>query len=912
MKKVLISLIVCMQAMISFAQTDKYPTIDIPYKKFVLDNGLTLLVSEDHKIPMVAFNIWYHVGSKNEKPGKTGFAHLFEHIMFTGSEHYENFDEVMQTVGGGSNNGTTNNDRTNFFENFTSTGLDRVLWVESDRMGFLLNGLDSNKVEIQRGVVQNEKRQGDNQPYAIAEDLTIKSTYPVGHPYSWSVIGSMEDLSAASLEDVKEWFRTYYGPNNAIMVIAGDVNTDEVLEKVKKYFGSIPSSPPIARHSEWIAKMTGKHVQTAQDRVPQARLQKTWNVAAWGTKDITYLDLLSSVLTNGVSSRLYKRLVYDEQLCTDIWSYNNGAEIGEQFNIGANAKPGVSLGKVDTIINEELNKIFTSGVTSAELELAKTGYFSSFIKGMERIGGFGGKSDILAESETYGGSPDYYKKIQSWIKNATPADLQKAAKDWLTDGEYVLNIVPYGDFTSSESSLDRKVMPPVGDTPLATFPAITSFTLSNGLKVYLAERHDAPLVSMAVMFDAGYEADQFSQPGTTRLMSSMMTEGTTTKTAVQISDMANALGADLGVSSSAISTAVTLKSLKSNLDPSLGLMTDVMLNPSFPQSNFERVQKEQIIGIGQEKANPQSLSSRIIPGLLYGKGSPLSNPMSGSGYENTVSKIKREDLVSCHDTWMGVNNATMVVAGDVTEAELKPMLEKYLASWKSHVVPKKIVTKAPTSTVPTVYLIDMPDADQTMISAVELSPAPSAPGNDAMRLMNTMLGGSFLSRINQNLREDKHWSYGAGSYFFDTKNQGLFITFAPVQTDKTKESLVELMKELKQVNGAKPITEDEFRKEQNATLLEIPGRWETNSNIRGTIQGTLLYDKGLDYPGKYASIIKNLTLNDIKAAAASLVKPEHLTWVVIGDRKKIEAGVRELKIGNVKILDADGKEIVKP
>ncbi len=892
------------------AQAKKaYPNIDIPYKKFVLDNGLTLIVSEDHKIPMAAFNIWYHVGSKNEKTGKTGFAHLFEHIMFTGSQHYPDFDRVMQTVGGGSNNGTTNNDRTNFFENFTSAGLDRVLWVESDRMGFLLNGLDSAKVEVQRGVVQNEKRQSDNQPYSIAEELTIKSTYPSNHPYSWSVIGSLQDLSAASLDDVKEWFKTYYGPNNAILSIVGDVKIEEVLEKVKKYFGDIPASPPIAKHSAWIAKMSGTHVQTAQDRVPQARLQKTWNVPAWGTKEITYLELLSSVLTSGVSSRLYKRLVYDDQLCTDIWSYTNGSEAGEQFYIGANAKPGIDLTKINGIINEELKKVFTTGVTVPELELAKTTYFANFIKGMERIGGFNGKSDILAQCETYGGSPDYYKKIQSWIKAATPADIKKTANDWLTDGEYVLNILPYGDFTNTTSGLDRTVMPPVGNTPLASFPAIKQFSLSNGLKVYLAERHEAPIVNMSVLFDAGYEADQFSKPGTAKLMSTMLTEGTSTKSAVQISDMASALGADLAVSSTINSTAVALKALKPNMEASLGLMADVLLHPSFPQKNFDRVQKEQLVGIQQEQASPQALGWRVLPQLIYGKGNANSNPLSGIGYESTVSKITRNDLVNFHNTWFGANNGAVVIAGDITEAEIKPMLEKYLSGWKSHEAPKKNNTLVAAATSPAIYLIDMPGAEQSVLNAALLSPPPNSEGYEAMQLMNTMLGGSFLSRLNMNLREYKHWSYGAFSYFADTKGQGMYVASSPVQTDKTKESIAEMLKEFTQINGDKPITEAEFKKEQTATLLEVPGRWETDGAIRNFLQNTLVYNKGLDYPGHYSSIIQALTLKDVITASAQLIKPQSLTWLIVGDRKKIEAGIRELNIGPLKFLDKDGNEI---
>ena len=380
MKKAFTLLLLFASTYFTFAQSAPvYPTIDIPFKKYVLDNGLTLIVSEDHNLPITSFNIWYHVGSKNEKPGKTGFAHLFEHIMFTSTEHWDNFDMVLQTVGGGDNNGTTNNDRTNYFETFTSTGLDRVLWLEADRMGFLLNGLDSVKVDIQRGVVQNEKRQGDNQPYAVYEELTVKGTYPAGHPYSWSVIGSLEDLSAASLADVKEWFKTYYGPNNAIISISGDVNAEDVLAKVKKYFDDIPASPPIAKFTKNIAKMEGTTIQQVQDYVPQARLQKTWNVPGWGTAEIEQLNLLGDILTNGKSSRLYKRLVYDEELASDVYYYADAKEIGGQFYILADAKPGISLAKINAVIDEELQKIITQGVTTAELEKAKTNYFVYFL-----------------------------------------------------------------------------------------------------------------------------------------------------------------------------------------------------------------------------------------------------------------------------------------------------------------------------------------------------------------------------------------------------------------------------------------------------------------------------------------------------------------------------------------------------
>ena len=432
MKKIILFFLVCTSAIGLFAQKKQYPEVDIPFKKYVLDNGLTLIVSEDHKAPATAFNIWYHVGSKNEKPGKTGFAHLFEHIMFTSTEHWKNFDDVMQTVGGGSNNGTTNNDRTNYYETFSSGGLDRVLWLEADRMGFLLNGLDSVKVNVQRGVVQNEKRTRENQPYGITEELMAKATYPVGHPYSWTVIGSMDDLNAASMDDVKNWIKTYYGPNNAVICITGDVKADEVFNKVKKYFGDIPAGPPIAKYSAWTAKMTGTKYQVAQDRVPQARLHKIWNVPEWNTKDIVYLNILGEILSSGKSSRLYKRLVLDEQLTTNAYAFTWSNEIGGTFFIEADAKPGVDLAKIDTVIKEELQKIFTQDVTAVELERVKTNYFANFINSME---GIFNKSDLLAENETFGGSPDYYKIKQTWIKDATPADIKKAAIQWLNDGE---------------------------------------------------------------------------------------------------------------------------------------------------------------------------------------------------------------------------------------------------------------------------------------------------------------------------------------------------------------------------------------------------------------------------------------------------------------------------------------------
>src|SRR4051812_23746604 len=437
MKKFLTGLFLGLPLIVAAAvssKTDLGKNVDIPYKKFVLTNGLTVLVHEDHKAAIVAVNVWYHVGSKNEKEGKTGFAHLFEHLMFNGSEHFnDDYFKAMEMVGATELNGTTSEDRTNYFENAPKDALDFLLWMESDRMGHLVGAINQAKLDEQRGVVQNEKRQGENQPYGLVHELMTKATYPVGHPYSWTVIGSMEDLNAASVDDVKEWFKTYYGAANATVVVAGDIDTDAVREKVEKYFGDIPPGPPIARHEAWVAKRSGTKRQVAQDRVPQSRIYRVWNIPQFGTLEADELNLVSDVLASGKSSRLYKRLVYDEQLATDVSAFVDINEIGGRFEIRATARPGKSLSDVEKAIDEELEKFLKKGPTAAELERVKTSFFAGFIRGMERIGGFSGKSDILATYELFTGDPNNYKLALDRTRDATADSLRKVANEWLTD-----------------------------------------------------------------------------------------------------------------------------------------------------------------------------------------------------------------------------------------------------------------------------------------------------------------------------------------------------------------------------------------------------------------------------------------------------------------------------------------------
>jgi zinc protease len=884
--------------------------VDIPFQKFVLDNGLTLIVHEDHKAPIVAFNVWYHVGSKNEVTGKTGFAHLFEHLMFNGSENYnDDYFKPMQKVGATDLNGTTNEDRTNYFENVPVSALDLVLWMESDRMGHLKGAISQAKLDEQRGVVQNELRQGYNEPFGIVEDLVCKGTYPPGHPYSWSVGGSIDDLSSGKLEDFQTWFSTYYGPNNAVIAIAGDIDAKTVLEKVKRYFGDIPPSPPIARPTAWVAKMTGTHRESVQDRVAQARVYKFWNVPGWGTECADKLDLVSSILSDGKTSRLYKRLVYDDQIASSVNCYINTREIAGQFVIEADAKPSVELAKVEQAIDEELARFLKDGPTAAELERVKIQARARFIEGIERIGGFGGKSDILASSMVYGGSADAYQKTRKHIEEATVDTLKESANHWLSDGVYILEVHPYPALKSGTSDVDRKTMPAVGPAPQVVFPAIQRTTLGNGLKVLLAERHNIPVVHFSLMIDAGYAADQGGLAGTASLAMNMLDEGTLKRTALQISDELAMLGATIGSGSNLDTSSVSLTALKDKLDPALDIYADVILNPAFPEADFQRLQKLQIARIAQEKASPFGMALRVFPKLIYGAGHPYAIPFTGSGYADTVAKLTRADLVKFHQTWFKPAGATLVVVGDTTMAEIRPKLEKLFQGWAGGKAPAKKIAAVPLAAKSVVYIMDKPGAPQSMVVCGHPAPSSADPDNVAITTMNMILGGDFVSRINMNIREDKHWSYGAQSAIVGARGQRPFLVLAPVQSDKTKETMVEIKGELEGILGKKPITNEEYANAKNNIVLGLPGQWETMGAVLGSLEEIVQYGLPDDYYQKYPGFVQKLTMADLSKAAAKTLHPESVTWIIVGDRAQIEPKIRELGFSEVVIIDADGNVI---
>lgn len=886
------------------------PIPNIPYTKFVLPNGLTVLVHEDHKLPVVAVNTWYHVGSKNEKPGKTGFAHLFEHLMFSGSDDFNHtYLNAMEKIGATNLNGTTNNDRTNYFENVPTSMLDYVLFAESDRMGHLLGVLDQKKLDLQRGVVQNEKRTGENQPYGVTEQILTENTYPPGHPYSWTVIGSMQDLDAASMSDVQEWFKTYYGPNNVTLVLAGDITPQVAREKVEKYYGEIPAGPPIAKQEVWIAKATGTHRGWVQDRVPQARLYRVWNVPEYGSPEEAQLDLIARILGQGKTSHLYKRLVYKDQTATSATATNDTNEIGGQFYFELTAAPGGDLHKVEKAADEELQAFLKNGPSETELQIAKTQILGNYVRIAERIGGFGGKSDVLARCQTYRGNPDCYKDYLKWVKAATPATLKKAANDWLSDGDYVLEVQPYPTDYKTEAKIDRSKEPAEGSPMSLDLPALQKTKLSNGLQVFLAERHTAPVVNFTLMVDSGYSADPTDAPGTASFSQRMLEEGTPTRDSLKIGEELESLSANFNASTNLDWSLVSLNTLKSTMDRSLDIYADLILHPAYPQKEFDRLQKERIAAIKREKVTPQQMALRVVPALIYGKGHPYAVPFTGTGTEASVSKMTRADLAKFHDTYFRPNNATLLIVGDTSIAEIKPQLEKLFASWKPGDVPHKAVPQVEQPQTDEVYLVDRPGSGQSVIIGAQLAPPLKDPDALALQLVNDIFGGKFSSRINLNLREDKHWSYGVFATMPPARNQRPYISISAVQTDKTKESMVELTKEYNGIVGTKPISEEELKDEQTDVTLRMPGTFETDQQVSGAY-GTILQN-GLpeDYYNTFTQRALTLTPSGANEIAKKYILPSHLVWVVVGDMSKVESGIRELNLGAVHKIDADGNPV---
>jgi predicted Zn-dependent peptidase len=903
--------------------------VNIPHEKFTLDNGLTVLVHEDRKAPIVAVSIWYGVGSKNEPKGKTGYAHLFEHIMFNGSENAPgDYFEYTKKIGATDLNGTTWLDRTNYFQTVPTTALESALFLESDRMGYLLNAVSKEKLDNQIGVVSNEKRQGDNQPFGLVDYKRSETLFPEGHPYHHDTIGSLEDLSAASLDDMKTWFTDHYGPNNAILVLAGDINSAQAKPLVEKWFGKIKRGKDVAPVNAPVPTLEKDIKIVMKDKVPATRIYRNWVVPGLADPDTNSLFVAMSALGGLSSSRLDNILVRQEQTAVGASAYLIPFVHGSLVNIQVDVKPGVDADLVAKRLDEILADYIKTGPTAEEVQRVAASNIAAQIDGLEQVGGFGGKAVALAEGQLYVGDSDFYKKELQRLATAKPAAVKAAMQKWLTRPVLEIRVEPgerevykevaagagsrTGTLSSpafyappgSEDNLvssplsfqDRSTFPEPTGTPALDFPTVEETTLSNGIKVFFARRAALPTVRVAVSFNAGYAADPADKRGIASMMSTMMSEGTTSLTSTQIAETEEKLGADVSVGSSLDRTVASLRAVKPNLGLSLDLLADVIKNPAFATNELERVRVQQLTRIKSENNQPQGIAVRRLPPLLYGNGHPYGGPQTGSGYAETVSAISRDDVVNFHTSWVHPAKAEIFVVGDTSLKEITPMLEVRFGKWTSNAAPApaKNFAVAVPAPVSRILLIDRPNAPQSLVLGGVVLDAKGSDDLLTLRAANEIFGGDFLSRINMDLRETKGWSYGVFSQVNGAEDRVPFYIFAPVQTNQTGPSVKVLMDQLKDFNGSKPVTAEELEKTIKGNVLELPGSYEQSSAVLGQMQSDRLNKRPFDYAETVAAKYTALTAKALNDEMRAKVDPSKITWLVVGDAAKVKPQLEAL------------------
>jgi zinc protease len=904
--------------------------VDIPYETFTLDNGLKVIVHTDRKAPIVGVTVYYRVGSKHEPRGKTGFAHLYEHLFFGGSENAPDFDVPLEAAGSTSTNGSTWYDRTNYVETVPKGALDLALFLESDRMGHLLGAVTQEKLDKQRGVVQNEKRQGDNEPYGLVRYAIGDGLFPVGHPYRHATIGSMADLEAATLADVRAWFRDNYAPNNVVLVLAGDIDAATARPAVERWFGHIKAGPEVDQPAAEPVTLREPVKREMTDQVPTIRLMRAWSGPGLNHPDAPALDAGLRVLGGLASSRLDNVLVREEQLAVAVTAYAQTHEQVAILQAAMDVKPGVDRAKAEARFDQLIREFIANGPTEDELRRAATQVVSQQIGGLERVGGFYGKGAVLAEGQLYSGDPAKYKADLAAIAALTPAQVTQAMQRWMTRPVYSLAVVPgertekgedmggWGDEgTTPPPEPDAKApapplppgpertAPPVAPVADLAFPAIERATLTNGIPVSLARRTAVPKVLVSINFDAGYAADAGGAPGTQSLMMGMLDEGTTTRTATQIAEEQERLGASLSTGANLDASTVTLDALSANLAPSLALMADVVRNPAFAPGEVQRVKDQQLAALAQALASPRAMATRILPTVMFGPAHPYGMPADGLGTAEAISAQTPESLRQAHGHWLRPDLARITVVGDIEMERLLPLLNQAFGSWAAPAGPKpsKALDASVPAPRPRIVLVDRPNSPQSVIFTGKVLPLTGRDaGNEALDLANEVIGGGFLSRLNEELREQKGWTYGVSSAVRAPAGPRSFVVLTPVQADRTADSIRLLIDEMKAFPNAKGVDPVELQRVTEGNIRSLPNNFETNSQVLGAIVTNELLGRPDDYystlPDKYRAI----DAGALDTAARTWLQPEDMVFVVVGDRKVVEPQLDKLGMP-VEIVD---------
>jgi zinc protease len=896
----------------------------LEYSKCKLKNGLDVILLEDHRLPLVAVNVWYHVGPANERPGLTGFAHLFEHMMFEGSRHVGEKAHFLylESAGASSINGTTDFDRTNYFETLPSNQLELALWLESDRMGFLLDKLDDQKLENQRDVVRNERRQSiESAPYGLVQEELFHQLFPKDHPYHASIIGSHADIEAARLSDVRDFFQLYYAPNNASLAIVGDIDPDRTRELVEKYFGPIPAGTPLPNTVVATPEITSEKRATVGDQVELPRVYMAWITEPVFSQADAECDLMAKILGGGKSSRLYKNLVYKKRIAQDVAAQQYSLALGSIFVMEATAKPGFEPQDLEGALRDELARFQREGPREAELERARNTIESAIIRALENLGGFGGVADRLNQYNHFLNDPGYLSKDLGRYQKATIESIRRIAQDklkreagvvvWGVPGSKTVNDVPRSPHVSGPSVISapqipneewRKAPPSAGPIPALSLPVPRKLKLPNGLTVFLIEQHSLPVVSANMIALSGSEKNPRNHPGLASFTAEMLDEGTGKRSALDIAADADQIGATLSTGSSMDLSYIATRTLKKNAAAAFELVSDVLLNPAFSPMEIDRIRHDRLTHILQQKDNPGVLGTKVFLDAVYGSLHPYGFTDVGTEESNRV--VTQELLVNFYRAGYFAGNSALVVAGDIRESEIIALSEKYFAKWEhiGSVSEMPSLTRKPERRI---VIVERPDAPQTVLRIGHAGVAHSNPDYVAIDVMNTALGGLFSSRINLNLREKHGYTYGASSAFAFRRGPGPFLVGTSVRTDVTAPAVTEIIHEIERMRESE-ITREELITAKDSIARSLPGLFETTPEAASSIGQIFVHDLPLSYYHELPQLIQHVSAADVLEVARKYLKPEETVVVAVGDRNKIESELVKLDLGSVEIRDAGG------
>ena len=878
--------------------------VTISFEKHTLSNGLDVILHEDHNIPVVAVNVWYHVGSKDEEIGRTGFAHLFEHVMFEGSKHHNSshFDPLQKA--GANLNGSTTPDRTNYWEDVPTNYLDLALWLESDRMGFLLDALDQQRLDIQRDVVKNERRQSyENRPYGMAHWHLQEALYPMPHPYHWMTIGSQEDLDAADLDDIKNFFKRFYTPSNASLAIAGDIDMGQALEMVNHYFGDLPPGEAVPRKGRHDSSLRGRIELEMRDSVTLPRTYIAWPTPPEGDIDDAPLEIYQAIMSDGLTSRLHKSLVYEKQIAQSANMRYHSSEIAGQCILSVTAAEGHELNEVEAAADAVMARLLREPPTDEEITRVKNRIEASHFRQLARIGGFGGRADQLNHYSVFSADPDLINTSLDKYISVTREDVMRVAESVLGENQVRLRVLPEPTLSPATVTIDRTVMPPPKSEPVFNPPTPTRTKLSNGMGISVIEQRGMPIVAFGVLMDAGASRDPENLPGLAGFTAQMLPEGTTSKTSQEIAQDFEFIGSRISTDGRREYTLLSAETLTKHWPTALELTADLVLNPNFPDHEIERVRREHLTELRRGKDEPNVVAEQLMAGLVFQSTSGYGHPLSGT--EKSIAALTRDDMVSQLSRDYTPANANLIVVGDVSIDEVAKRAEAVFGSWNGGPSANGQPVVEPSNGTATIYLVDRPGAPQSVIRALNTTIPRLHPDYLGLTLMNYAFGGQFSARLNQNLRQEKGYSYGYQSHVQWFRGPSLMLAGGSVQTEVTKESVFETLKEYTEVRGSRPISEEELENAKASVLRSFPANFERPGAIMGQVLQMVQFGLPDDYLQTVRANVEAVTLDDVHRITQELVRPDQLKILVVGDRQQIETGLRELDLPTV-VLDANG------